>query len=312
MRQRTITGILIAIAIITVVIFASEILFTFIVGIMVVAATIEMLRMFGEESNINKKYKVLTCFLTLSIYFAVVLLWYYTTNNTNLSDYISLPVIIIVVMLMVITALAMLVISNTFDTEKIGKILFTILYVSLGFASLSILRLFGRRFLVYLFLISATTDIFAYIFGIKFGKHKLAPKISPKKSWEGSIAGSVFGAIFSTVFALNYGAFHNWMPAFGLFFEKTEDITILSTHCSVGEQYFWIEIVILIIISFIGTIVGQVGDLVASKIKREYDIKDFGTIFPGHGGILDRFDSAIYLGLFLVCAFAFLQIVFPH
>ena len=108
------------------------------------------------------------------------------------------------------------------------------------------------------------TDIFAMLGGKFFGKHKLCPKLSPKKTWEGSIIGLAGGVIISLIFYI--------------IFIGSINITVVMT-------------------SIILSIVGQMGDLVMSKVKREHDIKDFSNLIPGHGGILDRLDSVIFVFL---------------
>ena len=118
-----------------------------------------------------------------------------------------------------------------------------------------------KIFIGLIFIIAFSTDSFAYIFGNLFGKHKLAPKISPNKSVEGAIGG-IFGAVVISMLYIY------------LFYE------IDKIH---------INILIIIICS----ITGQCGDLLASRIKRYTGVKDFGKLMPGHGGILDRFDSVI-------------------
>lgn len=124
----------------------------------------------------------------------------------------------------------------------------------------------GIWFLWLVFIISFSTDTFAYFVGISFGKHKLSPIISPKKSIEGSIGGIVGSVIVTMI----YGYFLNKYNSF--------DIPL---------YYF-------AIIAFITSIISQFGDLTASLIKRSFGVKDFGNLLPGHGGILDRFDSIIF------------------
>lgn len=104
-------------------------------------------------------------------------------------------------------------------------------------------------------------DSMAYVGGTLFGKHKMCEKISPKKSWEGFIAGAVFAIIMGILNAVIF-----------------QSLSMLS----------WI-ITAIIIVAF-----GTIGDLFESKIKRDLDIKDSGTILPGHGGFLDRFDSLLF------------------
>ncbi len=127
----------------------------------------------------------------------------------------------------------------------------------------------GIYLLIFSFFASWMTDIFAYFVGSKFGKHKLCPKISPKKSIEGAIGG-VAGAVLLNVLLL-------------LVFKK----------CFDGGAGFTYPVVI--VLSVILSIVSMFGDLAASTIKRNFGIKDFGKLLPGHGGIMDRFDSALFV-----------------
>ena len=124
----------------------------------------------------------------------------------------------------------------------------------------------GKILLGYVFMAAWGTDVFAYCVGCKFGKHKFS-KVSPKKSIEGCVAGTI-GAI---IVALVYTYFINSYSA---------------------VQYSYINISI---ISLILSLVGQVGDFAASTIKRYVEIKDYGNLIPGHGGMLDRIDSLIFL-----------------
>lgn len=107
------------------------------------------------------------------------------------------------------------------------------------------------------------SDAFAYYFGIRFGKHKLAPIISPKKTWEGAVAGVAMSAILGTTifYFLPFGGFPLW---------------------------------VMFLISIVLGIGAIIGDLIFSSIKRYFGLKDFGVIFPGHGGILDRVDSLLF------------------
>lgn len=128
-------------------------------------------------------------------------------------------------------------------------------------------QMHGGKFLIITPIVAAfLSDAFALFAGMLFGKHKLAPELSPKKTVEGSIGG-FFGAVLG-------------MVAYGLilqfFFELQVNYAALAAY------------------GLLGSLVSQLGDLSFSYIKRQYKIKDFGNIFPGHGGVLDRFDSVIF------------------
>lgn len=122
------------------------------------------------------------------------------------------------------------------------------------------------------------TDVFAYLTGRVLGKHKLIPEVSPNKTIEGSVG----GIVFSVLVVLLYGK-------------------IVSVVLDVVPSY-----TALAVVGFFISIVSQIGDLIMSSIKRNYHLKDFGWIFPGHGGVLDRFDSV--LG---VVPFAYVASVIP-
>ncbi|HKM22836.1 MAG TPA: phosphatidate cytidylyltransferase [Lachnospiraceae bacterium] len=124
------------------------------------------------------------------------------------------------------------------------------------------------EYIVWLIFISSwMNDTCAYCVGVLIGKHKLAPKLSPHKSVEGSIGGVVGAAIVAGLFA------------FFLVEKVMQEQAIVPVFVLIGA---------------VGAIVAQIGDLAASAIKRNYEIKDYGKIIPGHGGILDRFDSVIF------------------
>lgn len=127
------------------------------------------------------------------------------------------------------------------------------------------------------------TDTFAYIVGVKFGKHKMAPVISPKKSIEGAIGGVVITAALNVLLVY----------LFTIGCKNLYDYTIF------GESAM--KYVYIIPISMILSLVSMLGDLSASVIKRNYGIKDYGKLIPGHGGIMDRFDSCIFVAPTLYC-----------
>ncbi len=152
--------------------------------------------------------------------------------------------------------------------EKMGGAFF--LSVMIPFFLSSFLRIRLMELWPYLvllpFIAAFLSDAFALFAGMLFGRHKLAPELSPKKTVEGAVGG-LFGAV---AFLLIYGA----ILQFG--FQMQVNYGLLALY------------------GLLGSVLAQLGDLSFSYIKREYGIKDFGNIFPGHGGVLDRFDSVIF------------------
>lgn len=139
------------------------------------------------------------------------------------------------------------------------------LMVSLGGQGALFARRVGLVPFMFVMLTTIFTDTGAYFIGIKFGKHKLNERISPKKTWEGAIGGTLVGAIAGILVYVFFPFFTTFIP-----------------------WYFVIGS------AFVISIAAQFGDLSFSAVKRSYGIKDFGTIFPGHGGVLDRLDSLLF------------------
>mgnify|MGYP002424199507 CR=1 FL=1 len=140
----------------------------------------------------------------------------------------------------------------------------TILLLGTAFNTMILVRNLGLWDFCSLILIFILTDTFALFCGMAFGKHKLIPHVSPNKTWEGSIGGTLIATIGVSVFY----------------------------HYLVSPVTWKIVLGILIL-----SVIGQIGDLIFSKIKRENNIKDFSNLIPGHGGVLDRLDSTITIML---------------
>ena len=150
--------------------------------------------------------------------------------------------------------------------KLIFAIFFGLFYVAVMLSYVFQIRMLDNGvYLAFLiFICSWGCDTCAYCVGVLIGKHKMAPVLSPKKSIEGAVGGVVGTAL----------------------------LTVL--YCSVFKDQMGLDtrsIVVLAVISAVAALISMVGDLTASAIKRNYDIKDYGTLIPGHGGIMDRFDS---------------------
>lgn len=156
-----------------------------------------------------------------------------------------------------------------YKTEQIMAAFFGVFYVAVMLSYVYQTRMLAAgAYIVWLiFLCSWGCDTCAYCVGMLIGKHKMSPKLSPKKSIEGAVGG-VIGAALLTIL-------------YGMIFKSAMNST--QTH-----------VFIMAGISAVGALISMVGDLTASAIKRNYEIKDYGKLIPGHGGILDRFDSVIF------------------
>ncbi len=168
-----------------------------------------------------------------------------------------------------------------FQTQQMLMAFFGVFYVAVMLAGVYQTRMLERGiYIVWLiFLCSWGCDTCAYCVGVLFGRHKMSPRLSPKKSIEGAIGGVVGSMLLTLLYA--------WV-----FREPMR----IDTR----------EILLLAGISGIGALISMIGDLTASAIKRNYNIKDYGNLIPGHGGILDRFDSVIFTAPIIYYLAAFL------
>ena len=164
---------------------------------------------------------------------------------------------------------------NRYHTSQITLVAGLCLFVTNTLSGLIVIRRqpdIGLYLMILVFLISWGSDTGAYCSGRLFGSRPLAPELSPKKTVEGAIG----AVIITTVVCVLYGLICN---------------SFAFVEANVG---------LLALTGFLGSLFAQTGDLIASLFKRHYSIKDFGTIFPGHGGFMDRFDSVIGVTLFIL------------
>lgn len=155
------------------------------------------------------------------------------------------------------------------SVSDISITLFMVFYIVYTMSHITLTREleFGNIYIYVIFIGAFATDTFAYFTGVTIGKHKLCPEISPKKTIEGAVGG-IIGAIICFLC-----------------------IGLVVEYFSLGNVNYYL----LTLLGLLCGIFSELGDLAASIIKRQYNIKDYGNILPGHGGIMDRLDSIIFI-----------------
>ena len=203
--------------------------------------------------NIGEKYRL----SPLEMTGLVSSIAYYAVILLSKNDMTAIFVVILSVLA------GMILYVLTYPKYKVSDTMMTVfgeLYIPVMLSFIYLIwRDEGFKMTLLVFISSWACDTCAYFSGKALGKHKLAPVLSPKKSIEGSVGGVIGSAVLGVVFAFVFG-FEPW---------------IIAVLCGAGGA------------------ISQFGDLFASAIKREHNIKDYGNLIPGHGGIMDRFDSVI-------------------
>lgn len=200
--------------------------------------------------------------------FAYIMVAFFSLSNLDSIEF-SYTMDYRVMAFMIFAFLTPMVFIHDFKKYNLNDALFligSVLFIGLSFNLLIICRNYDIMYIIYLLLITTITDTFALFTGMLVGKHKLCPSVSPKKTIEGAIGGTVAGTFVATAFYT----------------------TVIDSSMSLA---------FVVIITIILSLLGQLGDLVFSSIKRYYDKKDFSNLIPEHGGILDRFDSLIFVVL---------------
>ena len=260
MKTRVITGVVIAVLLLALCYFSATPTYYICISLLSAVGVYEMTRCIG----VNKKL----CLAIPSVILALItgICAKYCGDLERFAVVFISCVFIYLLLLFAFSVFS----KGKVPVDEVFAVFSTTLYIVMSFSSLILLR--DRESGQYLILIAIfmplISDVFAYFCGYLFGKHKLIPDVSPKKTVEGCIGGLFFCGVVCSVFGCVVCSLNGGTP----------DITIALRMFAVG---------------LIVSAISQVGDLVASVIKRRYGIKDYGKILPGHGGVLDRFDSVM-------------------
>lgn len=283
MKERVLTSIGIGIVGIPIIMLSRFIVYPIFLGLLSAIAVWELLRVFGFE----KRYEI-----SIPAYLVAGLLPIFAhdtfTGGATGWYVLVLGAVIFAFLLYLVTAcvigkeILMRKNSESENGEKqrilqfgdVAAVFISVTYVTVSFTSMALTRYMTNGGYIFglVFVAAWMCDIFAYFTGRFFGKHKLAPHLSPKKTVEGSIGGIAFAVLGCMLYGL-----------------------IVSKVTELNANY-----VVLALLGFVLSIIAQIGDLWASLIKREHGIKDYSRMLPGHGGVMDRFDSILVISTVLM------------
>ncbi len=267
MKTRIITAVVCALIFIPFLVFSDTWAFPVVLSLLSLTGVYEMLKCLGEKNII--------CQITASLT-AVALPFCARLYGEEQSFFNFTHKIFIIFMFCVLVVAVFS--KGKKNVSESAMVFLTTFYISIGFSSIVLLRdyHYGQYIYLLVFLCPWMTDIFAYFTGYFFGKHKLIPDVSPKKTVEGAIGGIVFCTLSFLLYGIVIGfAVPELKPNYPAF----------------------------VVVGFVMSLVAQCGDLIFSLIKRKYGIKDYGNLLPGHGGIMDRFDSVIATAPFTLLLF---------
>lgn len=275
MLKRTITGFVMTALAVPVVIFSGTYALPIVMAFLSFIGTYEMLKCIGTIKN---------PFITIPVLIVSAAFPILAKSIKNINYFTATYLGILMLTLFIMLAAG--IFSSKTDVVESAFTFSLCMYVITGFVSIVLLRKedHGEYYFLIPIIAPFSCDIFAYLTGRLFGKHKLVPRVSPKKTVEGAIGGTFFCTAICTVY--------------GLILRHALELDFILP--------WWAFVVGGLLIA----VVSQVGDLIASVIKRRYGVKDYGNILPGHGGIIDRFDSVIpTVPLFLILFIFFKNVV---
>ena len=256
MRQRVITAV-VALALFIPIIYVGGVAIEVTAAVLAVVAVYELFRM--KELNIISFEGIISAIGAVLLVLPKARWFFFLPANVDNFSLFYLTVLLLLG--------AAVVSKNMYTIDEAGFPVLVSLYVGMGFREFVSARTESLIILFFGLLIVWATDIGAYMVGRQYGKNKLWPEISPNKTVEGALGGIVSAVVVAAIYVLIFQS----------------------------QQDFGHSLPLVLIFTIIFSIVGQFGDLVESAIKRHFGVKDSGNILTGHGGILDRFDSMLFV-----------------
>ena len=278
MTKRVITGAAFAVLVLAGVIMQGWVMFT-LISLAMIVSVFEMYRAI-RTTGIEPVRWAGYFFCAISI--AAQAAAFYLSESMQMSMYALL--------ISVMAAMVRLVMRGKIAVDSLMATVFPMLYPGIFYLALmDLLRLANPAVitvaLVLSFFCASINDVFALFTGMLLGKHKLSPILSPKKTVEGSIGGLVASVLFAMAVPTLVQLIFSWKPEF------VSGLSVLPPLWSFG------------ILGLVAGALSQVGDLAASMVKRHCNVKDFGHILPGHGGIMDRMDGILFCGVACILFF---------
>ncbi|MDO4608114.1 MAG: phosphatidate cytidylyltransferase [Clostridia bacterium] len=279
MKQRIISGAVMAGIVILVLFLGLNFSTQIMIGFLAIVAALGVYELVANAAKVeNIVLKILPSIYTIVMVFLFSTMCpeiYQLNTNISQTGFLSIEALVLPIIITVVYVIAMgilcLVFQKDLDLAKIAVLCGFPLIYSFAFSTIAsiIIIASGIYYLLLALNFACVCDIGAYFVGVKFGKTKLCPEISPKKTVEGALGGLASGIIVALIIVLCYGFYNRILP------------TLLFTVplC----------------------VVGMAGDLFASIIKRKVGLKDYGNLIPGHGGILDRVDSLLFVVPLMYC-----------
>lgn len=286
MKQRIITGIILVLIMLPILLFAQTPVLPIAIAIGSVIAMFELMRCIGLQKAyafaiplyaLAASLPFLSRFMALGSLNATIK----PESTRHLAQYGAILMIAVLFYFFTVAIFS----RGKYNLSDVCVLFATAFYILMGFNAIIILHdneVGGHVLYLAIFISAWVTDVFAYFCGMLFGrggKHKLIPDVSPKKTVEGSIGGMIFCVLIMIVF----GMLCNWLTDYDS------------------------KIIMFAVGGFLASIVSQIGDLLMSYVKRHYGIKDFSQLFPGHGGVLDRFDSIFAVSIAMMCLTTFVD-----